>query len=380
MRIPGRKLQNNAKKALFIVAFLSFMILLSVLRPAQISQAASGVTINITIPGDYFQITNSGTAFSASYTYTLYQGSTSVDSNFVTLNGGGSTLVYPNVYGALTLRVYDETSVEVASTTYERMAPTGTPTTVPDTATPTSTSIPASTSTFTPTVTSTSVPPTSTPTSTSTFAPTATPKPSFVITSLFNGFGNVVFYVNNPGKAMSVPYRYILYESGAVREDKSFILSSGFTQLITVVGDPGNYLLNILDENTNIVDHQSLSNVTPTPTALSTSTSVSTKTPTAASNNSTINPGQTPTAKSWFWSKHTKTPTLTVTSSPTQQATPAIAKVITPTQTLTIAPMITVSTPAETAKPTRSLVWLFIAVGVLLLALIGIGLRRMFKK
>jgi hypothetical protein len=255
--------------------------------------------------------------------------------------------------------------------------------------------------------------PTRTPTST--YAPTSTntptPRPLYMLNSYFDGFGNAVFTIHNYGDSMIFSNRYILYESGSIVGEESFFLFNGGTKTITVAGDPGNYLLNIIDQHGTIVAHDTLNNIpaTPTFTATATPTSTSTTTSTTTStstNTSTITstmtvtptitkaitptnnpsgsnpPTHTATPRPWFWifKKATATPVVVLTPSPMPpSASPDIRATLTPAMVPSAAPE---NTPNPAPAPeTRGVpLTLIIFGGLTVLGLAGFGVSTLAKK
>lgn len=372
----------STKHAVISLLILSGVVMGLLLPIHQVVQAQS-VTLTIFCDTDYIIVRNDGLVNAIDYPFTLTKDGNLVISSFMTVEAG---LTYNQSltafgYGEFEILIYDTFNTYMAGKTCTRSEPTFTPTT------------------------------TNTP----------QPKPLYNLSGDFDGLGNAVFIIHNYGDSMIFDNRYILYKSGTMVDQGLFTLFNGGNKTVTYAGDPGNYLLNIVDQNSIIVAHTTLNNIpatststptstststttftltftptstsSPTSTSTSTSTTVHTLVPTKTSTsaftqtlapsndpNNTLHPGQTPTAGSWFWFKPRKTPTLAVTVTPTLRTTLAGAQAVSSTQTQTSTPMATASTPVEPVKPAHSLAGIFIAVGVLLLALIGFGLRRMFLK
>lgn len=317
MHNTGHKSVKTAKKVISAAAFIILLIIgLSILRPIHIAQAVTD--ISITVETERFIVTNNGDTSAENYSYKLFQESTEINSGVLNLTAAGSETVFITDFGYFTLRVYNELSVEVANRSYTRTA----------TQTPTSTNTP-------------------------------TPQPLFSLMSHFDGSGNAVFTIHNYGDSMIYANRYILYESGSKVDEASFYLFSGENKTVTFARDPGNYLLNILNQNDVIVAHDTLNNIpatqtftatviptttfTPTFTTTSTSTVTSTATKTLTVT-STVTPTVTATTTSIL------TSTLTFTSTVTKTGTKTVTTTVTP-KTVDNSNNGTVQTSTPTAKP-----------------------------
>ncbi len=186
------------------------------------------------------------------------------------------------------------------------------------------------------------------PTRTPTETHTPTPQPLFTLDARFDGSGNAVFTIHNYGDSMIIKNTYILYESGSIVEQADFYLIYGGDIIITVAGDPGNYLLNIIDQNGVTVKTTTLNNKPATPTFTSTATSTSTSTSTS-------------TATHTSTTTSTSTPTSTATRTPTVTSTTTFTPTVTVTSTITFTPTINQyrsNPPTQTPTP-KPWFWFF---------------------
>lgn len=405
MQIPSRPNRISTKQAVISLLILVMLVVGLMLLTYQTVKAADGLPTLTCKPNAVEVFNDSGIVFEM-HTYRIYLNGDSLESGPLNLPHNGLFTYYFStiVYGTYNFQVINPDNVTILTQ-----------------------------------ISCINAEPTQTPTSTN----TPTPQPLFSLMSHFDGSGNAVFTIHNYGDSMIYANRYILYESGSKVDEASFYLFSGENKTITFARDPGNYLLNILNQNDVIVAHDTLNNipatqtftatavptttftptftttststvtstatktstVTPTVTATTTSTLTSTLTVTStvtktvtktitttvtpktvdSSNNGTAHT-QTPTAKPWFWflKKTTSTATKTFSFTPSPQrptATPAISATLTPVKTGSTATG-AAATPTSAPQPRDGapLSLLMIIVIFLLMGITGFGFWRFTKK